>query len=278
VSLEKAVKGVEATWTLMKIGVVLFLVVWFIVSKIGAADSDKPKAFADYLAAASPIETAQRYTLNKHTMPALASVLPAVTEAERLAHPEATAIQLQRAKWIERTWQDAERRGEEGRKVNGGEKGMVASVLGGVVSEAMGKPADKSDVAGGDLAKLQLLVGDAVVPSLASGKLPVFGDADWAKVKAEEVKQGVTWRELDYRRALWFVVTYGAGNKPAPAAEDAEIRAAEAAAEKDRPKGGGLWSAPTPPAATAPLSENERMAKAVDVLNIVYAAQPGVSK
>lgn len=277
-SLEKAVKGVEATWTLMKIGVVLFLVVWFIASKIGAADSDKPKAFADYLAVASPIESPQRYTLNKHTMPLLASVLPAVTEAERLAHPDATAIQLQRAKWIERTWLDAEKRGEEGRKVNGGEKNVVAVALGGIVSEAMGKPADKSDVAGGELAKLQLLVGDAVVPSLASGKLPVFSDADMAKVRAEEAKQGVTWRELDYRRALWFVVTYGAGNKPAPAAEDVEIRASEAVADKDRPRAGGLWTTPAPPAPAAPLSENERMAKAVDVLNVVYAAQPGVSK
>lgn len=265
--MEKAVRGIETVWTLLKISIVLFLVAWFVISKMGTADSVKPKAFAEYLASASPLETPQRYTLNKHAMPTLASVLPAITEQERLQHPGATAVQIARAKWIERTWNEVEQRGEPERKVNGGEKSFLAS-LG---AEVMGKDA-KAEGADAKPGTVQLLVGSDVVPALASGKLPVFSEADTVKYQAEQAKQGLALYELDYRRALWFVLKFGAGNKPAVAPEDAEIRAVEAAS-KPKPDAWGRVERQV----IAPWSENERMARAVDVLNVIYAPTPAAA-
>lgn len=272
--LEKAVRGVETVWTLIKIVLVLGIVVVLGLAQFTSSDDKKPESFKDFLALASPLEGQQNFTLNKHVLPVQASVLPAVPEAERLQNPGATAVQIARAKWIERTWNEVEKTGEPGRKINGGKPAGVAAVLGGFISAAMGKEEGqgKKDASSAEIAAKQLLVGDAVVPSLVSGTLPVFSDADTAKVQAEQVKQGVALGELDYRRALWFVVKYGAGNKPAPAPSDVEIRAAEAA-NKPKPNGWGQVERQN----VAPWSDNERMARAVDVLNSMYAPNPAAA-
>lgn len=273
--MEKAVRGVETVWTLIKIVLVLGIVVVLGLAQFTSSDDKKPESFKDFLALASPLEAPQKFTLNAHVLPVQAAVLPAVSEAERLQNPGATAVQIARAKWIERTWGEVEKTGEAGRKINGGKPAGVGAVLGGFISAAMGKEEGqgKKEASGAEITAKQLLVGDAVVPSLVSGKLPVFSDADAAKVQAEAAKQGVSLGELDYRRALWFVVSYGAGNKPAPAPADVEIRTAEAA-NKPKPNGWGMAERQN----IAPWSDNERMARAVDVLNFIYAPAPAATQ
>lgn len=274
--MEKAVRGVETVWTLIKIVLVLGIVVVLCLAQFTSSDDKKPESFKDFLALASPLEAQQNFTLNKHVLPVQASVLPAVPEAERLQNPGATAVQIARAKWIERTWNEVEKTGEPGRKVNGGKPAGVAAVLGGFISAAMGKEEGqgRKEASSAEISAKQLLVGDAVVPSLVSGSLPVFSEADTAKVQAEQVKQGLALGELDYRRALWFVVKYGAGNKPAPAPADVEIRAAEAA---NKPKPNGNFFGQVERQNVAPWSDNERMARAVDVLNSIYAPNPAAA-
>lgn len=274
--MEKAVRGVETVWTLIKIVLVLGIVVVLCLAQFTSSDDKKPESFKDFLALASPLEAQQNFTLNKHVLPVQASVLPAVLEAERLQNPGATAVQIARAKWIERTWNEVEKTGEPGRKVNGGKPAGVAAVLGGFISAAMGKEEGqgRKEASSAEVSAKQLLVGDVVVPSLVSGSLPVFSDADTAKAQAEQVKQGLSLGELDYRRALWFVVKYGAGNKPAPAPADVEIRAAEAA---NKPKPNGNFFGQVERQNVAPWSDNERMARAVDVLNSIYAPNPAAA-
>lgn len=274
---EKAIKGIETTWTLIKIGVVLGIVVVLGLAQFTSPDTPKPASFKEFLALASPLETPQDFTLNSYTMPTHAGVLPAVSEAERLQNPAATAVQIARAKWIERTWGEMEKTGEKGSRINGGKPAGVSAVLGGFISAAVGKEEEgkgkgkKADAVAADAADKQLLLGNELVPSLSSGLLPVFSDADTAKVSAEQAKLRVALGEIDYRRGLWFVIKFGAGNKPAPAPGDVEIRTAEAA---NKPKA-SYWSSDRQ--TIAPLSHNERMALAVDVLNSIYAPKPAAT-
>lgn len=274
--MEKGMRVVETVWTLMKIALVLGVVAVFGVASFATGDDKKPASFNEFLALASPLDAPQNFTLNKHALPVHASVLPAVLESERLHNAHATAVQIARAKWIQRTWLEVEKTGEEGRKINGGKPAGVAAMVGGFLSRVVmgkGEAQTRAESASADGAAKQVLVGDELVPALASGLLPVFSDADTAKVQAEQVKQGVALGELDYRRALWFVMKFGAGTKPAPAPADVEIRTAEAA-NKPKPNAWGQVERQN----VAPWSDNERMARAVDMLNAIYSPPPAAAQ
>lgn len=266
----KSARYVNIVWL-----IVLFLVVIF-VSYIGwgiyKANQEPEMGMAQFMVLASPLETApQRFNIGRHTMPSV-KVLPTLLEAERVQNPSFTAAQLQRAKWMTRTWDTVHKRNET-RRDFGNKQGVVSKWLGVVISEALGKDpkAEAMDIA--ELSNLQVMVGNDLIPPLVSGLLPVFSDADTAKIKVEMARENIVLSEIDMRRAKYFQMKYGAGTMPEKAVDDVELRAEEKA-DKLTQYGGeeGYQQAVRYGARMtggAPLSENERLELACNMLNII---------
>lgn len=258
---DKAARAVQAVWTLFKIVVVAALLIWLASWKI-SSDQAPEVSYAQFVSMASPLETVnQDFSIGNHSMPSLAVMAP-LSEAERMANLGMTAAQLQRARWMLRTWTAVHARNEPNRQLSGASEKSFASRL---VDDAMGKEAKKSNIA--ELSNIQVLLGNDLIPSLASGKLPVFTDADTAKWKAEASRLRLS--EIDMRRAKFFQVKYGVNMMPAKVPDDLEIRAEEKLAQ-DASNGvnRGYYR---PRIQTSPLSDNERLELAVGVLNTLAA-------
>lgn len=262
---DSTVKGINATWTIIKIAIVVALVVLAFgfknkTAEPTVADVDMGK----FLSMASPLELSnQNFSIGKYTLPPVA-VLAALPEADRVANPAFTAAQLQRARWMNRTWGEVHLRNESNREMTGlvGEniaKQFVSGVLNDFFDKKTQKETGVKSIS--ELANINVLVGDDVIPSLASGLLPVFTDAETAAWKAVQASERVSLNELDMRRAKFFHVKYGAGTMPAPAPADVEIRAAEKLAPGNNP-----WARRD----VSPQSDNERLQAACAILNIVH--------
>lgn len=276
-------QAVNAFWALLKIGLLVGLVAW----AWAALKQAPPEAggMARFLALSSPLETTnQNFSIGSHKMPPLA-VLAALPEAERVANPSLTAAQLQRAKWLDRTWNEVQARNESNRALSNASKGFVAEKILPVVGEVIGKKEGKTEIDIADLVSVNVLVGNEVVPSLASGLLPVFSDAETLAWKAELARSKIVLNELDMRRAKYFQAKFGPGSMPPKAPADVEIRAAEKLAYEAQPVDYFGRRAPLP---TASLSDNERLEAACNALNIVanpalipaapVAAQPAAAR
>lgn len=169
-------------------------------------------------------------------MPQHAGVLPAASEAERLQNPAATAVQIARAKRIERTWGEIEK---TGRRVAGSTAGnrrasrrswAASSRLHSARKKRARARARKTEAAGADAADKQLLLGNELVRRCCRAAFCRSSAMQTQqRCKANKPSLRVAPDEIDYRRGLWFVIKFGAGNKPAPAPGDVEIRTAEAA-------------------------------------------------
>lgn len=263
--LVKATNAIwSAFWTLCKIA----LLVGFVALLISGSGTQKEKVLDMnyFLSLASPLETQhQVFTIGSHTMPKV-EILAAVPEQERVQNPSMTAAQLQRAKWMNRTWGEVVARNEANQSMSSdNKKGFAATYVSDVLAEAMDKKGQKA-MGGNAIAEsttLNVLVGAEVIPSLASGLLPVFSDADTAKWKIELAREKIELSELDMRRAKFFQTKFGPGTIPVKAPSDIEIRAAEDAA----PAVSNGFNSYRP--AGAPWSENERLEAACQALNFV---------
>jgi hypothetical protein len=280
--VDTAVKTINAVWTLILIVLVISAAAWAISWKMDA--SKEPEyGMTQFIALASPIETkAQPFTIGRHAMPQLAVMAP-LPEAERVANPSLTAAQLQRAKWMDRTWKAGQLRNESNRALPGAGKSSVSTFVTGVVSDVMEKkgqsPLDAHSIE--ELSNINVLVGNDVIPSLASGLLPVFTDAETAKWKAELARERITLNEIDMRRAKFFQKKFGPGTMPAKSPDDIEIRTAEKLESQAQKQPQNLTFADQMAAMqaaqaqgfsrqqTAPLSDNERLEAACQVLNSV---------
>ena len=281
--VDTAVKTINAVWTLILIVLVGSAAAWAISWKMDAS-KEPVNGMAQFIALASPLETQpQSFTIGRHVMPQL-SVMAALPEAERLANPSLTAAQLQRAKWMDRTWKAIQLRNEANRAVSGAGKSGVSEFVVGIASDIMDKKGQKGQDATSiaELSNINVLVGiNDVIPSLASGLLPTFSDAETAKWKAELVRERITLSELDMRRAKFFQKKFGAGTVAAKSPDDVEIRTAEklAAESNQQPASNSfadqmlaMQRAQAQAAArqqAAPLSDNERLEAACQVLNFV---------
>lgn len=266
---DTAIKGIDAVWSIIKIVFVVALVVlaFSFKSKVeepAAVDVDMGK----FLSMASPLElSSQDFSIGRYTLPPVA-VLASLPESERVANPAFTAAQLQRAKWMHRTWQEVHLRNESNRSMTGiGGENVAKQFVNGVIADFFDKKTQKETGTKSisELANINVLVGDDVIPSLASGLLPVFTDSETAAWKAVQASERVSLNELDMRRAKFFHVKYGPGAMPAPAPADVEIRAAEKLAP-----GGNPWARRE----VAPQSDNERLQAACAILQIVQNPSP----
>ena len=257
------VKGVNATWSLIKIALVVALVVLAFsfknkIEEPAATDVDMGK----FLSMASPLElSSQDFSIGKYTLPPVA-VLASLPEADRVANPAFTAAQLQRGRWMDRTWKEVHLRNDADKSMTGrGGENVAKKFVSGVLSDFFDKKTQKETGVKSisELANINVLVGDDLIPSLASGLLPVFTDSETAAWKAVQASERVSLNELDMRRAKFFHVKYGPGTMPAPAPADVEIRAAEKLSPSN----------PWARRETSPQSDNERLQAACAILNIV---------
>lgn len=277
---EKAVmqqKKVNKVWLIiLAVVVVVIALGWW---KINQVTKEPELGMAEFLVLASPIENVQQtFSIGRHEMPSL-RVLPELLEIERVNNPSLTGAQLQRAKWMERAWISIHRRNESRRQVGKQPDGMVDRWAVNIVQKAMGKERREEVMDGLDIAELsnlQVMVGNDVIPSLVSGLLPVFSDAETLKYRTELFKQKLPLNELDMRRAKFFQTKYGAGTVPAKAIDDIEMRKDERMIVADRAGGeealqkainSGYFKMP----AGDPLTENERLELACGVLNALVA-------
>lgn len=264
-AFDATVKSVNATWSLLKIVVVVSVVMWAFGLKNSGVDESQ-LGMSKFITLASPLETTnQSFSIGNYKMPKIA-VLAALPESERVANPSLTAAQLQRAKWMDRTWNDVRLRNESNRALSNASKGFVSEEVMPFVNDAMGRKSEKSDVEISELVSVNVLVGAEIIPSLASGLLPVFSDAETAAWKNELARGKVVLNELDMRRAKFFQTKFGPGSMPEKAQSDIEIRAEEKLAHDAQPVD---YFGRRASIATAPLSNNERLEAACNALNIV---------
>lgn len=270
--------SINLAWTLLKICVVVACAVW----AFGLASDSKKQAaavsFEQFLAMASPLETEkQELKIGRYTMPVLA-VMAALPEVERTQNPAFTAAQLQRAKWLDRTWREVQLRNEPDLEISGDGADKKEGLMGAAqafVSGAMGdliagkkQGKDSPKISGAEVSGINVLAGADLIPSLASGKLPVFTDAEtaaWRAVLVREKLSGLN--ELDMRRAKFYQSLRGAGAVPESALSDLEIRAMEK-----------LESSAWVQRKTAAASDNERLRAACEVLNMLNAPAPAAAK
>jgi hypothetical protein len=261
------VKSVNATWSIVKIALVIGTAVWLLSLKnSNSAPADSQLGMEKFITLASPLETSkQEFSIGNYKLPQIA-VLAALPEAERMANPSMTAAQLQRAKWMDRTWKDVGLRNEENRALpSAGQSDVAKQFVAGILNDVLDKKTQKETGTKSisELSGINVVVGDEVIPSLASGLLPVFTDAETAAWKTELAREKIVLNELDMRRAKFFLVKFGPGSMPAKAPSDMEIRTAEKL-ESDVRNG---WAMTRP--TTAPLSDNERLEAACQALNFV---------
>ena len=267
--LSAIAQALGAFWSLLKIGVLVFGVVW--VASALKADPPEAGGMARFIELSSPLETVkQDFSIGTHKMPPLAVLAP-LPEAERVANPALTAAQLQRAKWLDRTWNEVQARNESNRAFSNASKGFVAEKIMPLASEVLGKKEAKavSDVA--DLVSVNVLVGAEIIPSLASGLLPVFTDAETLAWKIELAREKIVLNELDMRRAKFFQTKFGPAAIPAKSAADIEIRAAEKLVNDAQPVD---YFGRRATGAAAPLSDNERLELACQAL--IFVANPSL--
>ncbi len=258
---DKAARGVAAVWTLIKIVVVASALIWLASWRINSDQSPKV-SYETFVSMASPLETVnQDFSIGNHEMPSIA-VLASPSEAERMASPGMTAAQIQRARWMWRTWEAVNRRGESQRQIGAADRSFAVELVSAAVSESLGKDqkTPKSNTAEGQ-SNVRVLIGPDLIPSLDSGKLPVFTDADTSKWRGEAARQNLRLSELDMRRAKFFQTKYGMNMMPSKSPDDLEIRAEE----KLEAESAGRWERRP----VAPLSANERLELAVGVLNVL---------
>lgn len=269
--------SINLAWTLLKICVVVACAGW----AFGFASDGKKQAaasFEHFLAMASPLETEkQEIKVGRYAMPVVA-VLAALPEVERTQNPAFTAAQLQRAKWLDRTWREVQLRNEPGLEISGqgaDEKSGLTGAAQAFVSSVMadliaGKKQDKDSpkFSGAEVSGINVLAGADLIPSLASGQLPVFTDSEtaaWRAVLVREKLAGLS--ELDMRRAKYYQTLRGVGAVPEPAISDLEIRAMEK-----------LESSAWVQRKTAAASDTERLRAACEVLNLVNSPVPAAPK
>ena len=270
--LDTSVKVTNLIWNLLLLAVAITVGCYIAP---GFAPEKQPEGLNDFIGMASPIENVpQQFSIGKHNMPSVEVMAP-LSEVERQANPSFTAAQLQRAKWMDRTLRAVRARNETAKAVNKDGKSYAVEFVQSVLAknkEDSGSARvvmSARDIA--ELSSINVLVGIDIIPSLASGLLPVLSDAETALWKEEVTRQQIKLSVLDMRRAKYFQNKLGTGVVPAKSPDDEEIRAEEKLMNVVKPRTNMFLRQPT---WAAPLSENERLELAVGVLNTIAVLGP----